>query len=179
MITAILITVLLTFAAVTYLVVEKIRHKKRTRSFREGLQSAKTGSNTVNRSSGSRFDPLLQSLRVLVKNNQTEDGFVFTDIKEKPAILTLLYNEFDHDTEQVQIKAVKVNKYDTLEIIVDSIAVKYTKDTVSEAEEIRPSNKFMHGQWLDVKSNDHLFYMMTVHNLTKTISKYLEEKPCA
>ena len=111
--------------------------------------------------------PMYEAVRDYVKKHQGEKGFILTDNPDCDTIWTIVFDDYDYDAKEYEVKAIRVNEYNSLQIIYDPSSVKYDESSVCDMME---DNEV----WYDVQYDDYVYFIPTIFNIAESIQEYVE-----
>lgn len=106
----------------------------------------------------------------ILTENQSADGKTATS---GDTIWGFIYLESESRGVEMQVKAVRVDSFDTLQVIMDLPNVIYDDDAVRQAED---NNQSVLGSWCNLKDDDFVYYIPTLFNIAECIHEYTDEK---
>ena len=109
--------------------------------------------------------PMYEAVRDYVKAHQGKKGFICTDDDDCDTIWTIVYSYDDFRAYEFQVKAVRVDKHNNLQIAYDTSNVIYTNKSINLGEGV---------EWCDVQYDDYVYYIPTIFNLAENIREYVE-----
>lgn len=112
--------------------------------------------------------PMYEALRDFIKEHQGDKGYILTD-NGHDTIWSFIYDESEHKTVEVEVKAVRVDKHGCIKVIVDDFNTKYDDKSVSMADKADT----IYGAWLDLQYDDNLYYIHTVFSIAESIQEYI------
>lgn len=107
---------------------------------------------------------MYNAVRDYVKEHQGEKGFINTDDPHCDTMYTIAYDCGYKDVSEYEIKAVRVDSHNKLQILYDSFFVYYTDESIAEMEK----------EWRDVEYDDYVCYIPTIFNIAEGIREYVE-----
>lgn len=114
--------------------------------------------------------PLYEKVRDYVKEKQGKKGYILTDDPDHPAIYTLVYMDKEFEGRESQVKALRVNEKDELQLVYNSPRIRYTE------EDIERDNEENVDQWADLWDDENVYFIPTIFNIAEIIREYTEPK---
>lgn len=110
---------------------------------------------------------LYERVRDWVKEHQGEKGFIITDNNERcDTIWIIIYDDYTQNVNEFQVKAVRVNKDNDLQILYDLHNVIYDEDSVKDSKD---------KSWNYVQYDDYVYFIPTIFNIAESIEGYVNE----
>lgn len=109
--------------------------------------------------------PLYEEVKAAVLKAQGSDGFMMVDNDEYDTIWLLLFEDYEQEYREYQIKALRV-KDDRLECIYDSPEARWNAEHVTSADD---------KQWCNVRNDDYIYFVPTIFNIAENLPDYLDQ----
>lgn len=110
--------------------------------------------------------PVYVKLRDYIKAHQGEKGYILTDNSNNDPIYTIVYDEGPNKIEEYEVKAVRVNEHNDIEILYDDSSTTWDDESVINAKE--------YGYlWDNLRDRDLLYRVSTIFNIAKFIREYV------
>lgn len=107
--------------------------------------------------------PMYRSVRDWVKEHQT--SFILTDNQDCDTIWTFVYDYRANSAFEYEVKAVRVDSHDSLQILYAPSNERYNDiDIGCTADEY----------WHDVLDDDYVYFNPTIFNIAEFIREYVE-----
>lgn len=113
------------------------------------------------------LDPMYEALKRFIKTNQQENekGYILTDIKELDSIYAIHYNYDEGEVHESHVKAIRVDEYDDIQVLIDIWNVNYDDEAVKSAK---------HEDWYDIRFDDFIYYVPTIFSIAENIQEYVK-----
>jgi hypothetical protein len=117
--------------------------------------------------------PMYDAVCAYVKEHQGEKGYIDTQDEGCDTIWSHEY-ETDCSVELVErhVKAVRVNRYGSLQVMTDMPQVTYTDEDIRSAKD---DAEDPYPRWKNVRNDDEVVFVQTLFNIAENIREYTEQ----
>lgn len=119
--------------------------------------------------------PMYEKVKEYVKKHQGEKGFILTDNSQYDTIWAIAFDEGHNTAWEPEVKAVRVDKHNNLQVIVDNSSIAYDDNAVMEAKGPEEADSYI-GSWDDVQYSDYIYFIPTIFNIAESIREYVNEE---
>lgn len=110
--------------------------------------------------------PTYVKLRDFIKAHQGEKGYILTDNSDNDTIYTIVYDEGPNKANEYEVKAVRVNENNDIELLYDDSGITWDDDAVVNAKEYG-------NYWDDLWDSDLVYRVPTIFNIAEFIREYV------